>query len=88
MRKSQVLVVAVALFLCSAVAVQAQAVLRSLRFTGATAREGGAAELAGNVVLFKQIWRGHSGDRRSEVFRPARGRGHAPVLMRGDTMVE
>ena len=51
MRKSQVLVVAVALLFCSAVAVQAQGIYEVVG-VAKTAREGGGAELAGSVVLF------------------------------------
>ena len=51
MRKSQVLVVAVALLFCSAVAVQAQGVYEVFS-NPVMARTGGARELAGDVVLF------------------------------------
>ena len=51
MRKSQVLVVAVALLFCSAVAVQAQGVYRVFS-NPVMARAGGARELAGDVVMF------------------------------------
>ena len=52
MRKNQTLIIAVALLLCSAVAVQAQRGIYQVIGIGANAREGGAAETAGNVVMF------------------------------------
>ena len=55
MRKNQTLIIAVALLLCSAVAVQAQAVRTAAyeAFTnGVNAREGGAAELSASIALF------------------------------------
>ena len=51
MRTNQTLIIAVALLLCSAVAVQAQGIY-DVRGIRAMAREGGAAEPAGDVVLF------------------------------------
>ena len=51
MRTNQTLIIAVALLLCSAVAVQAQGIYDA-RGIRAMAREGGAAEPAGDVVLF------------------------------------
>ena len=51
MRKNQILLTVLALFLCSAVAVQAQGVYEV--FSNAVkARAGGAREKAGEVVLF------------------------------------
>ena len=52
MRKIQTLIIAVALLLCSAVSVQAQRGIYQVIGIGANAREGGAAETAGNVVMF------------------------------------
>ena len=52
MRKNQTLIIAVVLLLCSAVSVQAQRGIYQVIGIGANAREGGAAETAGNVVMF------------------------------------
>ena len=61
MRKSQVLVVAVALLFCSAVAVQAQGVYEVFS-NPVMARTGGARELAGDVVLFLRTGSHASGE--------------------------
>ena len=53
MRKTQILLITLALLLCSAVAVQAQGVYNVVGAPNAV-REGGGAEMAGNVVLIRQ----------------------------------
>ena len=84
MRKSQVLVVAVALLFCSAVAVQAQGIYEVVG-TPVTAREGGAAEKAGGVVLFLRTGDIGSGTVTVQ-FSADLAAGTAPMVRRGSTI--
>ena len=85
MRKNQTLIIAVALLLCSAVSVQAQVVNQGIYQVigiGANAREGGAAETAGNVVMF--LSNGMSGGGVVMVrYSAPLAKGTAPMLSRG-----
>ena len=83
MRKNQVLVVAVALLFCSAVAVQAQGIYEVVG-VAKTAREGGGAEMAGGVVLFLRTGDAGSGMVTVEYSAPL-AKGTAPTVRRGGT---
>ena len=72
MRKNQRLLIAGILLLASAGVAQAQAVYEAFG-NAVMAREGGAGEKAGAIVLFLRSGRSQRGNRHSEVFRPARG---------------
>ena len=61
-------------------AAQAQGIYEAIGLK-VVAREGGAAELAGKVVLFRLNGNGRRGNRHGEVFCPTRERG-TPMLMR------
>ena len=83
MRKNQTLIIAVALLLCSAVSVQAQRGIYEVIGIGANAREGGAAEMAGSVVMF--LSNGSSGDGVVMVrYSAPLAKGTVPVLSQGD----
>ena len=71
MRKHQTLLVAGILLLATTGVAQAQAVYEVFS-NAVTAREGGAAELSGNVVLFLRTGTRQFGSRHIAVFRPAR----------------
>ena len=81
MRKSQVLVVAVALLFCSAVAVQAQGIYEVVGVP-TTAREGGGAEVAGNVVLFLRTGDAGKGVVTVE-YSAALAKGTSPMVKKG-----
>ena len=80
MRKNQVLVVAVALLFCSAVAVQAQqAGVYEIYSNAVTARTGGAAELSGNVVVFLRTGN-HAGGEVTLKYSASLAKGTVPMV--------
>ena len=73
MRKNQRLLIAGILLLASTAVAQGQAVYEAFG-NAVMAREGGAGEKAGAIVLFSRTGGdAQRGNRYSEVFRPARG---------------
>ena len=81
MRKNQTLIIAVALLLCSAVAVQAQGIYEVIGI-GANAREGGGAETAGDVVMFLSAGTSGTGVVMVRYSSPL-AKGTTPMLERG-----
>ena len=81
MRKNQVLIVAVALLFCSAVAVQAQGIYEVIGVP-TSVREGGGAEMAGNVVLFRRTGDGGAGVVTVEFSAPL-AEGTEPTMTNG-----
>ena len=85
MRKHQTLLVAGILLLCSAGVAQGQAVYEVFS-NAVTAREGGAAELSGNVVLFLRTGTHNSGVVTLQYSAPL-AKGTVPMVVGGGSVV-
>ena len=84
MRKNQTLLVAGILLLATAVAVQAQGIY-DVRGIRAMAREGGAAEPAGNVVFFLSAGAEAAGGMITVQYSVPLGKDTTPRVMRGQS---